>query len=171
MSKDVFLYIAAKILKGRKIDPKIRMIVTPASQSIYKQALQNGLIDVFIDAEAVVTNPTCGACGGLHLGVLGAGEKCISSQNRNFKARMGAIFFRNSINLGLTALSIEGVSAIFNEGDEAEINLSTGEVKNQNTGLTVRADPIPEELMNILKAGGIIPFLREEARSGQLYKP
>jgi 3-isopropylmalate/(R)-2-methylmalate dehydratase large subunit len=66
------------------------MIVTPASQSIYKQALQNGLIDVFIDAEAVVTNPTCGACAGLHLGVLGAGERCISSQNRNFKARMGS---------------------------------------------------------------------------------
>lgn len=84
------LEIAAKILKGRKIDPKIRMIVTPASQSIYKQALQNGLIDIFIDAETVVTNPTCGACGGLHLGVLGAGEKCISSQNRNFKGRMGS---------------------------------------------------------------------------------
>jgi len=84
------LEIAAKILKGKKIHPKIRLIVTPASQSIYKQALQKGLIEVFIDAEAVVTNPTCGACGGLHLGILGAGERCISSQNRNFKARMGS---------------------------------------------------------------------------------
>jgi 3-isopropylmalate/(R)-2-methylmalate dehydratase large subunit len=84
------LEIAAQILKGRKIHPKVRLIVTPASQSIYKQALQKGLIDIFIDAEAVVTNPTCGACGGLHLGILGAGERCITSQNRNFKARMGS---------------------------------------------------------------------------------
>jgi 3-isopropylmalate/(R)-2-methylmalate dehydratase large subunit len=84
------LEMAAGILKGRKIHPKVRLIVTPASQSIYKQALQTGLIEIFIDAEAVVTNPTCGACGGLHLGILGAGERCISSQNRNFKARMGS---------------------------------------------------------------------------------
>jgi 3-isopropylmalate/(R)-2-methylmalate dehydratase large subunit len=84
------LEIAAKILRGRKIHPKVRMIVTPASQSVYKQALQSGLIEVFIDAEAVVTNPTCGACGGLHLGILGAGERCITSQNRNFRARMGS---------------------------------------------------------------------------------
>jgi 3-isopropylmalate/(R)-2-methylmalate dehydratase large subunit len=84
------LEIAAKILKGRKIHPRTRMIVTPASAAIYREALQNGLIDIFINAEAVVTNPTCGACAGIHLGVLGTGERCIASQNRNFKGRMGS---------------------------------------------------------------------------------
>jgi 3-isopropylmalate/(R)-2-methylmalate dehydratase large subunit len=84
------LQIAARILKGRKIHPRTRMIVTPASQAIYKEALEKGLINIFIDAEAVVTNSTCGACDGLHLGVLGAGERCIASQNRNFKGRMGS---------------------------------------------------------------------------------
>ena len=84
------LEIAAKILKDRKIHPDIRMIVTPASQEVYKEALKNGLIEIFAEAEAVVTNPTCGACGGIHLGLLGDGEKCIGSQNRNFKGRMGS---------------------------------------------------------------------------------
>ena len=103
------LEIAAKILKGRKVHPKIRLIVTPASQSIYKQALQNGLIEIFIDAEAVVTNPTCGACGGLHLGILGAGERCISSQNRNFKGRMGSpeaeVYLANPATVAASAIA------------------------------------------------------------------
>jgi homoaconitate hydratase family protein len=83
------LRIAAKILEGNKIHPKIRMIVTPASKEIYLQALKEGLLEIFLHADAIVTNSTCGACIGGHLGVLGPNEVCISSTNRNFKGRMG----------------------------------------------------------------------------------
>ena len=84
------LRIAAKIINRNKIHPDVRFIVTPASKEIYRQALKEGLIEVFINAGAVITNPTCGACIGGHLGVLGEEEVCISSTNRNFKGRMGA---------------------------------------------------------------------------------
>jgi 3-isopropylmalate/(R)-2-methylmalate dehydratase small subunit len=104
----------------------------------------------------------CGSSRPAAQNLLGLGIVCVLADS------MAAIFFRNAINLGLTALSIDGVSEIFKEGDEAEINLSTGEVKNLTSGRTIKANPIPEELMNILKAGGIVPFLREEARAGKL---
>ncbi|NOR38279.1 MAG: homoaconitate hydratase family protein [Candidatus Thorarchaeota archaeon] len=83
------LEIAARILKGKQISPGLRMIITPASREIYLQALRLGYIETFIQAGAIVTNPTCGACIGGHLGVLGKGEVCISSTNRNFRGRMG----------------------------------------------------------------------------------
>ena len=83
------LRIAARILKGKKIAPNVRMIVIPASREIYKQALKEGLIEIFINSGAVVGNPTCGPCIGAQLGVLGSHEVCISSTNRNFKGRMG----------------------------------------------------------------------------------
>jgi len=83
------LRIAAKILKGNIISPKVRMIVTPASKEIYLNALEEGLIEIFLNAGAAVTNSTCGACIGGHLGVLGPEEVCISSTNRNFIGRMG----------------------------------------------------------------------------------
>jgi len=83
------LEIAAQILKGEKIASNVRMIVTPASEKIYEKALENGLIKIFHDANAIITNSTCGACAGLHLGLLGDGEVCIGTQNRNFKGRMG----------------------------------------------------------------------------------
>ncbi len=84
------LKIAADIIRGKKIHPDVRLVVTPASQEVYKQALEGGIIKVFMDADAVVTNATCGACAGLHLGVIGPGEVCIGTQNRNFKGRMGS---------------------------------------------------------------------------------
>ena len=84
------LRIAAQILKGRKISPNTRLIVTPASKEIYMNALSEGLINIFLDSGAVVTHSTCGACIGGHLGVLGPNEICISSTNRNFVGRMGA---------------------------------------------------------------------------------
>ncbi len=103
------LEIAARILKGKRIHPNIRMIVTPASQKIYKQALQNGLIEIFTDAEAVVTNPTCGPCGGIQLGLLGDGERCIGSHNRNFKGRMGSpkaeVYIASPATVAASALS------------------------------------------------------------------
>jgi homoaconitate hydratase family protein len=83
------LEIAAKILRGKKIRKGVRLIITPASKETYVHALNEGLLEIFLDAGAIVTNSTCGACVGGHLGVLGAGEVCISSTNRNFKGRMG----------------------------------------------------------------------------------
>ncbi|MFC2005338.1 3-isopropylmalate dehydratase large subunit [Chloroflexota bacterium] len=84
------LLIAAMILQGRKIHPDVRLIITPASQEVYQQALNEGLINTFLEAEALVTNATCGACGGSQLGILGAGEVCIGSHNRNYRGRMGS---------------------------------------------------------------------------------
>lgn len=83
------LRIAAKILKGKKAHPSIRLIIIPATQDIYKQALQEGLIETFIDAEAVVSTPTCGPCLGGHMGILAEGERALSTTNRNFVGRMG----------------------------------------------------------------------------------
>ncbi|MEJ2295545.1 MAG: aconitase family protein, partial [Candidatus Lokiarchaeota archaeon] len=83
------LRVAARILKGNKIHPDTRMIITPASKDIYLTALEEGLIEIFLKSGAIVTNSTCGACIGGHLGVLGENEICISSTNRNFTGRMG----------------------------------------------------------------------------------
>jgi homoaconitate hydratase family protein len=83
------LRIAAKMLEGRRLHNRVRMIVTPASQEIYLESLREGLLDVFIESGATVTNPGCGACIGIHMGVLGSGDVCVSSSNRNFVGRMG----------------------------------------------------------------------------------
>lgn len=80
---------AAQIIKGRKVNPNVRMIVIPATQQIYKQAMKEGLIDIFIDAEAVVSTPTCGPCLGGHMGILAKGERALATTNRNFVGRMG----------------------------------------------------------------------------------
>jgi 3-isopropylmalate/(R)-2-methylmalate dehydratase large subunit len=83
------LRVAAGILKKRKAAPYVRLIVVPATQEIYKMALKEGLIEIFIDANAVVSPPTCGACLGGHMGILADGEKAVSTTNRNFVGRMG----------------------------------------------------------------------------------
>ncbi len=83
-------HIAARILKGRTIYPKIRMIVTPGSHLVYKEALKDGTMGIFIESGALVTSPGCGGCVGLHDGVLGDGEVCLATQPRNFKGRMGS---------------------------------------------------------------------------------
>ena len=80
---------AARILKGRRRSPGTRLVVTPASRAVAKAAAAEGLFDVFWDAGAVVTNPGCGACVGIHEGILGDGEVCLSTANRNFHGRMG----------------------------------------------------------------------------------
>ncbi len=83
------LRIAAKILKGKKVHPYLRTIIIPATQKIYLQALKEGLMEIFINAGAVVSPPTCGPCIGGHMGVLAKGEKCLATTNRNFVGRMG----------------------------------------------------------------------------------
>lgn len=83
--------IAAQVLKGRKVAKGVRCIVIPATQSIYLQAMREGLLETFIEAGAVVSTPTCGPCLGGYMGILAAGERCISTTNRNFVGRMGHV--------------------------------------------------------------------------------
>ena len=85
------LRIAASVLKGRKKTKDMRLIVIPATQAIYMQAMEEGLIKTFIEAGAVVSTPTCGPCLGGYMGVLAAGERCVSTTNRNFVGRMGHV--------------------------------------------------------------------------------
>jgi len=82
---------AADILKGHKVHPRTRLLVTPGSQQVYQQALAEGLLDTFVKAGAMISPPSCGACLGGHLGVLGAGETALSTTNRNFVGRVGDI--------------------------------------------------------------------------------
>ncbi|TFG18906.1 MAG: 3-isopropylmalate dehydratase large subunit, partial [Promethearchaeota archaeon] len=84
------LEIAAKILDGKRIHDDVRMIITPASQSIWLKAIKTGVSEILINAGAIICNPNCGACSGYHQGMLGPSEKCISSANRNFIGRMGS---------------------------------------------------------------------------------
>ena len=80
---------AARILKGRTVAPQVRCVVLPGTQQIYRQALDEGLIAIFIDAQAAVSTPTCGPCLGGHMGILAAGERAVATTNRNFVGRMG----------------------------------------------------------------------------------
>ena len=82
---------AAEQLKGKQVAKNVRCIVIPATQKIYKEAIKEGLVDIFIDAGAIVSTPTCGPCLGGYMGVLAAGERCISTTNRNFIGRMGHV--------------------------------------------------------------------------------
>jgi 3-isopropylmalate/(R)-2-methylmalate dehydratase large subunit len=83
------LRAAAAVLKGRKTHPRVRLLVIPATQWIYRQAMAEGLLEIFIDAEAAVSTPTCGPCLGGHMGILAPGEKALATTNRNFTGRMG----------------------------------------------------------------------------------
>ncbi len=83
------LRLAAKILKGKKVHKDIRLIIIPATQEVYTQAMKEGLFDIFLQAEAAISAPTCGPCLGGHMGILAKGEKCVATTNRNFVGRMG----------------------------------------------------------------------------------
>ncbi len=83
------LYLAAKVLKGKKINPNVRCLIFPATPKIYKQALKNGLIEILLNAGCVINPPTCGPCLGGHLGILAEGERAVATTNRNFIGRMG----------------------------------------------------------------------------------
>ncbi len=103
------LRIAAKIMKGNRVARHTRMIVTPATQKILLQAQEEGLMDILINAGAVVSNPTCGACLGGYMGILGDGERCVATTNRNFVGRMGArtseIYLANSAVAAASAIA------------------------------------------------------------------
>lgn len=85
------LRIAAEVLKGKKVSKGIRCIVIPATQQIYLQAMEEGLLKIFIESGAIVSTPTCGPCLGGYMGILAEGERCISTTNRNFVGRMGHV--------------------------------------------------------------------------------
>ena len=103
------LRIAAAIMKGKRVAKRTRMIVTPATQKILLQAQKEGLMEILINAGAVVSNPTCGACLGGYMGILGDGERCVATTNRNFVGRMGArtseIYLANSAVAAASAIA------------------------------------------------------------------
>jgi 3-isopropylmalate/(R)-2-methylmalate dehydratase large subunit len=84
------LWLAAQVLKGKKVHKDVRCIIIPGTQQIYLEALKEGLIETFVEAGAAVSTPTCGPCLGGHMGVLAEGERAISTTNRNFIGRMGS---------------------------------------------------------------------------------
>ena len=83
------LRLAAQVLRGRRVHPDVRLIVIPATQEIYRQAMREGLIDIFLEAQGAVSTPTCGPCLGGYMGILAAGERAVATTNRNFVGRMG----------------------------------------------------------------------------------
>jgi len=83
------LLAAARVLKGHKVHPYVRCIIIPATQALYLKAVRQGLVEIFVEAGAVLSTPTCGPCLGGHMGVLAEGERAISTTNRNFRGRMG----------------------------------------------------------------------------------
>jgi 3-isopropylmalate/(R)-2-methylmalate dehydratase large subunit len=103
------LRIAAKILDGKKVARKTRLIITPATQKISLQAQKEGLVEIFINAGAVFSNPTCGACLGGYMGIIGKDERCIATTNRNFIGRMGdrssEIYLANSAVAAASAIT------------------------------------------------------------------
>ncbi len=105
------LRAAARLLRGHRRAARTRLIVTPASQAVWRAAADEGLLQDFVDAGAVVTNPGCGACVGVHEGILADGEVCVSTANRNFKGRMGnpqgAIYLASPLTAAAAAVAGE----------------------------------------------------------------
>ena len=113
------LRIAAEILKGRHVANGMRCIVIPATQAIYLQAMEEGLLKTFIQAGAIVSTPTCGPCLGGYMGILAEGERCVSTTNRNFVGRMGHV----SSEIYLASPAVAAASAVTGViSDPAEIN-------------------------------------------------
>ena len=102
------LRIASEILRGKRVHDNVRLIVTPGTQRIYREAHKLGYIDTLLDAGALVSNPTCGACLGGYMGILGENERCVSTTNRNFIGRMGArsseVYLANAAVAAMSAL-------------------------------------------------------------------
>lgn len=105
------LAITARILRGRRIHPSVRLIVVPASREIYRDALKRGYLSSIIEAGGVILNPGCGPCLGAHQGILAAGEKCLATTNRNFKGRMGS----SDAEVFLASPAVAAITAILGE--------------------------------------------------------
>lgn len=103
------LAAAARVLKGKRVAPGVRLVVTPASQAVFQQCVRNGIFEVLTEAGAMVTNSSCGACGGIDKALIGAGEVCVSTSNRNFRGRMGSpdglIYLASSLTAAAAALT------------------------------------------------------------------
>ena len=103
------LRLAAQVLKGKRVKDGVRALVIPASQEVYKQALNEGLLETFTDAGAIVCGSACGPCLGGHIGLLAAGESCVSTSNRNFIGRMGStkarVFLASPATVAASALT------------------------------------------------------------------
>ena len=119
------LAAAARVLAGRHVAAGVRLLITPGSQDVYRRAVKAGYVGTLVEAGAVVTNATCGACGGGHLGVLGPGETCITASTRNFKGRMGdpsaRIFMGSPATVAASAISgvITSPIAFFSDKEAA----------------------------------------------------
>ena len=269
------LEIAAKVLRGNTIAPGVRLLVTPASQAVYREAMRRGYLQDIADAGGVVTSSTCGACFGYHMGVVGPGEVCITSSTRNFTGRMGSadaeifmasghrrslgdhrihhrpkerdgmkftgkvwvfgddlntdamypgyamkmdppeaakhvfydvrpgwtdevsagdivvagknfgvgssrpvaalfaelgvvglvaeefnsLFFRNAVNAGLPAMTVPDATTVFSEGDIGAFDLRDGSWRNETTGANGSVPKLPEEILDIVASGGVLPRL------------
>ena len=108
--------VAARILKGHHVAKGVRTIIIPATQSIYKECIQRGFIDIFIDAGCIVSTPTCGPCLGGYMGILAENERCIATTNRNFVGRMG----HTTSEIYLASPAIAAASAIVGYISEAK---------------------------------------------------
>jgi 3-isopropylmalate/(R)-2-methylmalate dehydratase large subunit len=118
------LAIAARLLRNKRIAPGVKLVVTPASQAIYRECLGNGIFKTLADAGAMITNSSCGACGGIDKGLIGAGEACVSTSNRNFRGRMGSpdglIYLASPFTAAAAALTgkLGDPRQVFSENDE-----------------------------------------------------
>jgi 3-isopropylmalate/(R)-2-methylmalate dehydratase large subunit len=112
-------------MKGRTVHPDVRMIVIPATQLIWKMAVQEGLMEIFVDAGAAVSTPTCGPCLGGHMGILAEGERAVATTNRNFVGRMGHV----KSEVYLASPAIAAASAILGRvGSPEEFGMNAAEV-------------------------------------------
>jgi 3-isopropylmalate/(R)-2-methylmalate dehydratase large subunit len=119
------LRMTAAILKGRTVHQDVRMIIIPATQEIWKAAVQEGLMEVFVDAGAAVSTPTCGPCLGGHMGVLAEGERAVATTNRNFVGRMG----HPKSEVYLSSPAIAAASAILGRlGSPEELGVTAEEI-------------------------------------------
>jgi 3-isopropylmalate/(R)-2-methylmalate dehydratase large subunit len=120
------LRIAAKVLENQKINDQVRGVLSPATPDIYKMALKEGLIDIFMDAGFCVTNPTCGACLGMSNGVLAEGEACASTTNRNFNGRMGKggmVHLMSPASAAATAIATVITNSLLYKGGSSDENI------------------------------------------------
>jgi len=162
------LRIAAKILRGKKIHPNVRMIIIPGSREVQMKALHEGLIDIFLSAYAVVSTPSCGGCAGMQA-YLSDKEVCISQGFLGLKGLGVGLLtesiprgsFRVAINAGVYVLpNCPGVTKFVENGDILEVDFAGGKIKNLSQKNKMEVDSIPEILLEILSQGGGLGYLK-----------